>query len=736
MHWIVFIPLIFMAGSGTMPNPTVHNPRYEIVTPDGWTFEFAPPNYAVDIGFFDGGELPPIQHQTQVLYRQPGALLQSISIQPRVVTITGVLNAKTRTELHELRARLWKALRWNRTLDDPPAPSVFRFIFNERVRELNVFLLSTTTQDVGTEETKQNAVVRLVAYDPLWYGAADQSANLATYQNLSVAYIAGKINGLWNSMGGGANGDIYTMAIAPNGDVYVGGAFTSIGGVAANRIAKWDGSTWSALAAGFATNVLTIAIGPDGKVYAGGLTNRLDYWDGAAWNTTGTAPNGSTRALAVHPTTGDIYAGGTFTTIGGVGANRIARWNGSAWSALGTGGADNAVRAILIAKSGTLYAGGDFTSMGGVANTDGLASWNGTTWASVGNTNAVDVYKFAEHPDGTIYASGIFATIGGVSANNIAKWNGVVWTPLGSGVNAACWSLAVSSDGLLYAGGLFTSAGGLSLADRVAVWNGTSWAQLDIDFPGTPLVYAIGLFGANLYVGFDTTGTAVVSSPTSTGIDIDGDFESFPIFTLTGPGTLQWIENTDSAKTMTFNLYINAGETVTIDLTAGNKSIVSDWRGNLFPYTPLIPSSDFSTWALEPDPIAADGLNTVALMMTGTTPTETNDNNNQLSGWSSITGITPSNTDAGGRMYANIIDQGGGFYSVNLYDDSARTHRVGYTASYNTNGAKTVLPDNASGLGGTITVDARVAADSDIVVFFATAKVEWRDAYLSIDEGM
>ena len=29
-----------------------------------------------------------------------------------------------------------------------------------------------------------------------------------------------------------------------------------------------------------------------------------------------------------------LYAGGRFTTIGGVAADRIARWDGSAWSAI------------------------------------------------------------------------------------------------------------------------------------------------------------------------------------------------------------------------------------------------------------------------------------------------------------------------------------------------------------------------------------------------------------------
>ncbi|HYV29047.1 MAG TPA: hypothetical protein VFA77_16050, partial [Candidatus Eisenbacteria bacterium] len=32
-----------------------------------------------------------------------------------------------------------------------------------------------------------------------------------------------------------------------------------------------------------------------------------------------------------------LYAGGDFTTAGGVNVNQIARWDGKAWSALGSG---------------------------------------------------------------------------------------------------------------------------------------------------------------------------------------------------------------------------------------------------------------------------------------------------------------------------------------------------------------------------------------------------------------
>ena len=45
--------------------------------------------------------------------------------------------------------------------------------------------------------------------------------------------------------------------------------------------------------------------------------------------------NGFVYALAVSGT--NLYAGGSFSTAGGVPANFIAKWDGSTWSALGSG---------------------------------------------------------------------------------------------------------------------------------------------------------------------------------------------------------------------------------------------------------------------------------------------------------------------------------------------------------------------------------------------------------------
>lgn len=113
-----------------------------------------------------------------------------------------------------------------------------------------------------------------------------------------------------------------------------------------------------------------------------------------------------------------------------------------------------------------------------------------------------------------------------------------------------------------------------------------------------------------------------------------------------------------------------------------------------------------------------------------TTILETLDNNNQLSGYASITGVVkglPSgnNTDVESKQYINIVDDGGGFFHVDIYSDAARTQLVGHTATYNSTGSQAVIADNASGLGGTITVDAVTAADSDIVIEHGQYVLTW-----------
>jgi hypothetical protein len=92
---------------------------------------------------------------------------------------------------------------------------------------------------------------------------------------------------------------VYTLTAYDDGGgpaLYAGGSFTIAGGVAANYIAKWNGSSWMPLGSG---------VSGSSCGEGGGVSALMVYDDGG-----GPA----------------LYAGGGFTFAGGVAASRIAKW--------------------------------------------------------------------------------------------------------------------------------------------------------------------------------------------------------------------------------------------------------------------------------------------------------------------------------------------------------------------------------------------------------------------------
>lgn len=315
----------------------------------------------------------------------------------------------------------------------------------------------------------------------------------------------------------GANGPVYAAVVDRSGNLYIGGQFTFVGTVAATNIAKWDGSTWSALGAatfddtpGASVNVL-VTSGSD--LYVGGFfaqmggvaANRIAKWDGVNWSALGSGMDGNVFALATNGT--DLYAGGLFNTAGGVAANRIAKWNGSAWSALGAGMSSANPQtyryvATLAILGTDLYAGGLFTSAGG-RTVNHIAKWDGTSWWPLGS--GLDQPAGASVVAGSdLIVGGQFTTAGGASANYIAKWDGSAWSALGSGMDGNVSTLAFSGK-TLYAGGDFTMAGDVA-APFVAKWNGKTWSGMG---KGTDSgILALAASGADLFAagGFTQAG--------------------------------------------------------------------------------------------------------------------------------------------------------------------------------------------------------------------------------------
>jgi hypothetical protein len=329
---------------------------------------------------------------------------------------------------------------------------------------------------------------------------------------ITVNSIAKWTGAAWQQVGSGVlpgASIVAALTIYDDGSgpaLYAGGAFSSAGGTTCANIAKWNGTSWSALGTGAGTSQETVealAVFDDGTngpelivggnfATAGGTAaSRIAKWNGSSWSVLGTGMGPNTGfqsapvfALAVYDdgTGPELFAGGDFTTAGGVAAPYIARWNGSSWASVGSG-MNKSVRALAVYDDGSgsaLYAGGDFTSAGGIS-ANGIARWNGSSWQAVGGGvgfSVTGVEALSVINDGTgsaLYVGGSFTTAAGGSALRIAKWDGTAWSALGAGMNGFVDALEGFDDGsgvAVYAGGGFTNAGGLA-ANYIARWKPT-----------------------------------------------------------------------------------------------------------------------------------------------------------------------------------------------------------------------------------------------------------------------
>jgi len=307
-----------------------------------------------------------------------------------------------------------------------------------------------------------------------WYvsGYIDFTGGTAT-AGASKIILDGNISG-FSSLGTGMNSYVSSLTVY-NGELIAGGLFTIAGGVSANRVARWNGSSWFALGAGMNGDIRALTV-YNGELIAGGdftqaggvFVNYIARWNGSSWSPLGTGMNDRVRALTVY--NNELIAAGWFTQAGGISANRIARWDGYSWSALGSG-MDDAVYA-LIAYNNELVAGGNFWWAGGIS-ANKIAKWNGSSWSTLGSGLNEGIRAFATY-NNELIAGGRFTLAGGTSANRIAKWNGSSWSTLGTGMNNEIRGLIVY-DNQLIAGGYFTQAGGVS-ANYIAKWNGSSWS--------------------------------------------------------------------------------------------------------------------------------------------------------------------------------------------------------------------------------------------------------------------
>jgi hypothetical protein len=337
--------------------------------------------------------------------------------------------------------------------------------------------------------------------------------------------------------------------------LYVGGVFTHAGGLPANGLAAWDGSSWEPLGVmmpgpgpSLSTTALAARLEPP-MLCATALFDDPQHpflrpfilgYDGKNWTTLGgefgfdhgSNPRVKTLATWDDGTGEALYAGGDFDLIGDVQAPYLAKWDGKTWSPAG-GGFDWVVRGLLPYHddSGSrLLAVGDFFRADPAGQglwSPHIVGWDGRVWAGFQIGMQGPPQAFITFDDGSgpiVFAGGYMETAGEAAAPvwGFARWNGSDWMPAvdkkGRLWNGGILDMTVADLGdgpALYAVGDFRLASEKPAAG-IARWDGAGWHSLGGPLgnnpPGFVAIAAATAFsdksGPGLYVAgrFDVDG--------------------------------------------------------------------------------------------------------------------------------------------------------------------------------------------------------------------------------------
>ncbi len=259
----------------------------------------------------------------------------------------------------------------------------------------------------------------------------------------------------WRAAGLGANFNIETFLTDSDNNLYVGGSFTSIDGLARTAIAIWDSVQWT----NFGNNA----------VFQGTISCMTFF-------------------------NGELIVGGTFDSINNLPFNNVAKWNGNNWQPLGSG-FNHSVYTLQVYHH-LLYAGGSFYASG--LDTIGhLAKWSGTNWQSA--VSSIDGYVFSS----TIYKDklilgGQFSQINGASFYNVAAFDDTSWSDLNIVFNNQVYKVKSIED-TLFVTGNFTQLPSYPF-NYICKYDGNSWSQVSYPIGTTQNVTDVEKYNSNFYI--------------------------------------------------------------------------------------------------------------------------------------------------------------------------------------------------------------------------------------------
>ncbi|MCK5644319.1 MAG: hypothetical protein KAJ19_26205, partial [Gammaproteobacteria bacterium] len=547
-----------------------------------------------------------------------------------------IINATSLSDFHDKRQALTKAFDSRTTgINSKARPRTLRYTGATVVKELTVVYDTGFELGIQTPYLENNIPLRVIANDPHWRQIGESAVALDTNDAPTMETVIAKVDNLWTVLGPPNAAGTYTGAwtiISDDKYVYVGGNFTNFDNIAAaDYIVRYEkaASTWSAMDSGLNGQVRDFALGADGTLYVvGDFTNAsadadADYiaqWNGTAFSAVGVPDAGAasiTNVKAVHlAQDGKLYLGGLFDNFGDVAAaDNVCYWDGSAYQGMDSG-VSSIVNSIHSQKSDEIYIGGDFVTAGAGATTvNDIVKWDGSAYSALsgGTDGATIVYAVHVARDGNVYMFGSFATVDSVAGTaRAAMWNGTAWTPLSTGFDNTAFDVSESPNGDLYICGFFTTAGGKAFPDGYVIWNGSSFIQSDLGLSAADCNTIHIDKDSDLWVGANSPAT--VQHGGNAAISYVGTKNAYPRIAIKRSGgttaIIHTIINTTTGAQLLFNNYaLLDGETITIDLRPGQRSIISDVFG--LRWDALLPTSDTAQFYLESGNAATGNTNNI-----------------------------------------------------------------------------------------------------------------------------
>ncbi|MBV6406141.1 MAG: T9SS type A sorting domain-containing protein [Flavobacteriales bacterium] len=316
----------------------------------------------------------------------------------------------------------------------------------------------------------------------------------------------------WNPLGTGTDSSVTALLALGNGGLLLAGAFTTAGGVAATRVALWDGASYSALGSGV-SGAAECAVAHNGMLYLGGSFEGgmadLAVWDGSAWSYTNVFPGMWPRTHALHVHNGVLHAAGEASGFAGT-DDVVRRLVNGTWEPVGS--PFNATVTALATHNGQLVAGGAFTTLESPLEPVLMhcATLGSGDWQNLALGLDAPVRTLLGAND-TLYAGGdlwanIVPTFGLARlAPGATTWEALLPGHAGympAGVGPTFIGALAHHGGKLYFGGTFTLDQMMLSGAHIGRFHGTPDAVEPLAWPDAP-VRALATTGNALVMGGD-----------------------------------------------------------------------------------------------------------------------------------------------------------------------------------------------------------------------------------------